>query len=66
MSSSSFLDVMRPGGRFVVARAGLQAAVEDAGCREFWTGTRRQRLFLLVKGSLANFKHDERLDCVPT
>jgi hypothetical protein len=34
------------------------------GCGGFWTGIRRQRLFLLVKGSLANLKHDERLDRV--
>ena len=30
MSSGSLLDVMRPCGRFVVAGAGLEAAVQDA------------------------------------
>jgi hypothetical protein len=44
----------------------ISIAALDPGCREFWTGIRRQRLFLLVKGSLANLKHDERLDRVPT
>ncbi|MDT5210245.1 MAG: hypothetical protein QOF67_2660, partial [Mycobacterium sp.] len=30
MSSCSLLDTMRPCGRFVVARTGLQAAMQDA------------------------------------